>query len=571
MLEKLAAIANFADQYGEYEIANDLTQLVKSAQLFDALRTLFDPSTSELGPDDGWWKRLTRGWSRGKFDRRLGLALAINAERTKLNKKIEQLAAPLKDFSAQVSAFYDKVKAGGDNYGAADFKAELSQLKANAAKMKNLIGGRDLRKALDMRNRLNQQQIAAVEKIKGIDPEHKDFLIKLLNGEIKSTPQAGIAAKEEAEAVPGAKPEAGVKKTQEEKAIADWLKLQNIARRPYDEGFSTSRSAKRAAIMFQRYGFNPFAVLEFFKEHPEKKEEGVELFGHRLRKLFDDMNYAVDFELSQRPQKVEAPKVEVEPKSESIVTPPPGASTAAPGNVLEPKTETPKVEKPLTPVQEMARKHVAKERELAEKKEKSKTKRTLPEEKTQRAQEEISPIAPTTAARVAREITRLGRVRQLAKIAQNLDLEPLDDGLKPVEEEFIGLVPNDEDVYVAPEAKLETFDEEKDYDPTQTGVDMYHGEQEEGAMKGDPEDDEYGHSDWGWRNERRHREKQDTLNSLLSKMEQFGRLWREAPDEGARKLIQVQLDKLQAEYDRLEEKQKLEQEKKLPEGWVDDK
>lgn len=580
MLEKLAAIANFADQHGEYEMANDLTQLVKNAQLFDALRSLFDPSTSELGPDDSWWRRLTRGWQKGKFDRRLGLALAINAERTKLNKKIEQLSAPLKEFSAQVSAFYDKVKSGGDNYTATDFKAELSKLKSDAAKMKNLVGGRDLRKALDMRNKLNQQQIAAVEKIKGIDPEHKDFLIKLLNGEIKQAP-TGEAAREEA--VPGAKPDAGVKKTQEEKAIGDWLKLQNIVRRPYDEGFTTSRSAKRAAIMYQRYGFNPFAILEFFKEHPEKKEEGVELFGHRLRKLFDDLNYAVEFEKAQqqkteKPVIVEAPKAET-PKVEApaAAAVPAAAPTPEAAPAAAPKVEAPKPAKKVSPEMEMFRKHDKLERELAAKQkakaDKAKAKKeTLPEEKTPRAQEEIAPISPasdlaiSTAARVSREITRLGRVRQLAKLAQEFEPKDVkDEDLLDVLDPLDRL--QDRDLMDA--GLPEQFDEERDYDPTQTSVDMYHGEKEEEAMRGG-EDDEDGGS-WGWRNELRSREKQDTLNSLLSKMEQFGRLWREAPDEGARKLIQIQLDKLQAEYDLLEEKQKLEQEKKLPEGWADDK
>lgn len=578
MLEKLAAIANFADQHGEYEIASDLTQLIKNAQLFDALRTLFDPSTSELGPDSSWWKRLTRGWSKGKFDRRLGLALAINAERTKLNKKIEQLAQPLKDFSAQVAAFYDKVKSGGENYGATDFKAELSQLKSDAAKMKNLVGGKDLRKALDLRNKLNQQQIAAVEKIKGIDPEHKDFLIKLLNGEIKKAPE-GVAKEEAKEVVPGATEMGGsIKRSPEQKAVSDWLKLQKIVPADYDEGFSGARSQGRAAQIYQRYGFNPFAVLQFLKENPEKKKEGVELFGPRFRKLIEDMNWAIELEKAKE-QKVEKALESLNAPKEEVVPAPAAAAPAAEA----PKAEAPKkVEAPAaTPAAAKPKKKLSPdaqadiatlsqvdkyERELEDKKKGKGKKVSLPEEKTPRAQEEIKPISPasdlavSTAARTAREITRLGRVRQLAKFAQDMQKdEDLLDVLDPLD--------RSEDLM--DKGIPEQFDEEKDYDPTQTGVDMYHGEQEEEAMRGD-EDDEDGGS-WGWRNELRMREKQDTLNSLLAKMEQFGRLWREAPDEGARKLIQIQLDKLQAEYDLLEEKQKLENEKKLPVGWVDDK
>lgn len=182
-LFKLGSIADFADRNGYHEIASDCTQLLKNAQIFDALSTLLNPSESELGDDAGFWKRLTRGWKSGKFDKRLGLALAINEEREKVNKRILELAEPLKTFSDQISSFYNKVRSGGDNYSALDFKSELSQLKSELSKMKMLIAGRPIYKLLDQRNRLNQQQVSAIDKIKGIDPEKKAILIKLLKGE----------------------------------------------------------------------------------------------------------------------------------------------------------------------------------------------------------------------------------------------------------------------------------------------------------------------------------------------------------------------------------------------------
>lgn len=461
MLEKLAAIADLADQQGYHEAASDLTQLIKTAQLFDALKTLFDPSTSELGPDSNWWKRLTRGWSRGKFDRRLGLALAINAERTKLNKKIEMLAQPLKDFSAQVSGFYDKVKSGGDNYGAMDFKSELSQLKSDAAKMKNLIGGKDLRKALDLRNKLNVQQISAVEKIKGIDPEHKDFLINLLNGNIKKTPEGKPENKDVGkdtarpstwptaeewaargvnapitvvpEAVPGQQDgSVAAGRTKEQKAISDWLKLQDIARRPYDDGFKTSRSAKRAAIIYQRYGFNPFAVLEFFKNNPSKREEGVELFGYHFRKLFDDLDFGVELEKAKSPEVAkevnkEVKEVAKEVAKEEVAAPASVPAAVAPASV-EKKPSAPATKKPseLELDKEMARTHDKKEKaEEARAVARKKKVEPKPEEKTPRPPitdiplvSPASDLAVSTATRTSREITRLGRIQQLRKLSQ---------------------------------------------------------------------------------------------------------------------------------------------------------
>lgn len=445
MLEKLAAIADVADQQGYHEAASDITQLIKTAQLFDALKTLFDPSSSELDLNSGFWKRLTRGWQRGKFDRRLGLALAINAERTKLNKKIEQLAAPLKEFSNQVSAFYDKVRSGGDDYGAMDFKEELSRLKSDASKMKNLIGGKDLRRALDMRNKLNVEQISAVEKIKGIDPEHKDFLVKLLNGEIK-----GEAQQSSKQDVPGAVQQSGTgvqpamgfseKRDEQQKPVKDWLKLQKLPRLDYEEGFTTPRSRQRALQFYSRYGFNPMVVEDFFKNNKDKKEELLEQVGKKVfGDFFKDVNWTFEIEKEQKakeqqkavapakPAEVIVPAEVAKEKAKEMPMPsgPPPIPADAPAKKLDDTAVTLKMLKDLE----------RGEKELAEKR-KSKTK---PEEKTQREVETIpmspaSDLAFSTASRVSREITRLGRMHTLKKIADDMQndedlldiLDPLD-------------------------------------------------------------------------------------------------------------------------------------------------
>lgn len=509
MLEKLAAIADFADQNGEYTTANELTTLIKEAQFWDAVKTMLNPSSGELGEDASFWKRLTRGWKAGKFDRRLGLAFAINEEREKVNKKILSLSAPLKEFSAQVSAFYDKVRSGGDNYTAQDFKEELSTLKSSAGKMKNLIGGKDLRKALDLRNKLNSQQISAIEKIKGIDPQKKEFLIKLLRGE--AAQQAGpAAAGEEKAQAPRQTGEYGPASTNgkspEQKAIGDWLKLQKFPRREYDEGFTTPRSRGRASTIYGRYGVNPFVLAEFFRQNPDKKDEVMDLVGSKpFNKMFEDIRWAIELEKKEEEKKEIEKLVPGAPTApETILTPTEEKEKVletvkeiarekeqepvAPTPVAAPKSQpAPKpsdmmsvpniplltTPPPATKKEEVRKSRTSRDKELARLQkaveQKAKPAPTLPkaEEKTTRVESPADDkIVVTMAARTARQVTRLGRVQQLRKLADNMQAdEDLLDVLDPLDD-----VGNQDLMFYGEDG--EELDPEKDYSPEESAREM---------------------------------------------------------------------------------------------------
>ncbi len=453
MLEKIAAIANFADQNGQYETANELTQLLKTAQLFEAIKSLFDPSA---GGD--FLKRLSRGWKRGKFDRRLGLVFAINEEREALNQKIEKLSKPLKEFADKVNSFYTKILsgAGTSNYSSTDFKGDLATLRTDAAKIKSTLNSRDLRKSLDYRNKLNDQQLKAVENLRGVDEQQKATLISLLRGEA-----APEAAKKES--LPGVveKPK-DLMHGQNTTALLDWLKTLSVSTAKIDRDFST-REGISAAIKFQNeYKYSPAKLLEYFMD--KNREQFLSYGRDNFKKAFEEMLAAAAAALKAEENGRQAPSPAQEMAAQTL----PATKPAEPGQPVEQiqsvpldipasKAEVPSdivATNPTTEAELVAAQAKAdadradqkRAEELAQaqqivdvkneiealekkrrggrasepaqpKKEPAAVVKKTPKPKGTPASkaDDASPLAATTADRLAREITRFGRMQQLKK------------------------------------------------------------------------------------------------------------------------------------------------------------
>lgn len=443
MLTKLATIADFADQCGEYTIANDADKLTKNAQVFDALRTLFDPNHSGMDRDAGYWKRLQRGWTRGRMDRGLGILLAINVEKTKLNKQILELTAPVKEFQAQVGAFYDKIQAGTNDVNASNLKTELRELQSGLKKMLNLVGSKELKNALKLRERLQEQQVKALEKVKGLDPETVDYLASVLKGENKAKPETANGNSK-------VDPEAA-------KDITKWLRSLGIKPMKINEGKKSS-DPNIFRHFTNQYHMNPIAVSTYFNDNVGAMNKGFDMFG----KDFSEMLYyaerviKADIDLAAKEQAA-VPGVEVKTdKTDQDITPPKSLDNETP---LAPHRLTPdqapkpaplKVEpkqeggmmsrfEPTNPSlptaknrekeilerdKEMARQIVELNKRRKEQKDAKKLKNLLqpvpapipPAPKT-----EVSPkppLAGTTSQRMERGITALGRMRAMKKLAE---------------------------------------------------------------------------------------------------------------------------------------------------------
>ena len=446
MLTKLATIADFADRCGEYTIANDADKLTKQAQLFTALQTLFDPNHSGLDRDSSYWKRLQRGWTRGRMDRGLGILLAINVERTKLNKQILELTAPVKEFQEQVGAFYDKIQAGTNDVNASNLKTELRELQSGLKKMLNLVGSRELKNALKLRERLQEQQLKALEKVKGLDPETIDYLSSVLKGENKAKPET-------ANGNPKVDQEAA-------KDITKWLRSLGIKPMKINEG-KKSNDPNIFRQFINAYHMNPIAVSAYFNDNVGAMNKGFDMFG----KDFSEMLYyaerviKADQDLAAKEQAA-VPGVEVkkeqqepqEPNTTPDIAPPDINKTPlAPHRIapeqkpaplkVEPKQEGGMLSKfeptnPSLPAAKnkekeelerhkgLARQIMELNKKRKEQKDAKKLKNLLqpvPAPIPVAPKTEVSPkppLAGTTAARVERAITALGRMRTMKKIAE---------------------------------------------------------------------------------------------------------------------------------------------------------
>ena len=291
---KLAYVADFADENGEYELANNADQIICQAQVFDALQELFSPTD----PKASWWNRMVRGWRSGKFGKPLGMVMAIAAERTKLNKKIEERLAPMKAFQEHVGILHDKIKAGAENYHSGDFKEELRSLNSSLKEMVKLVNSRDLRKELDLRNRLNSQQIKAFERIKGYPPEELEKLKRLLSPEAQS-----------AAATPPKKEE-----------LNDWLKVV-VTKKQLPEYGATAEDINIFRSFFNMYSQNPVAIIEFFNDPANQKvrDDGEAKFGSAFNdmlffakdRIFNDKKAAKKEKIQEEEQryKVELQKI----------------------------------------------------------------------------------------------------------------------------------------------------------------------------------------------------------------------------------------------------------------------
>lgn len=465
MLEKIAAVADFVDQKGDHKTANELTEIIKTAQLFDAIRALFDPSFAG-GEGMDFLKRLTRGWKRGKFDRRLGLVFAINEEREETNRKIEKLSKPLKEFAEKVNAFYAKILSGAGtlNYSSLDFKEDLNNLKSDAAKVKNTIGGRELRKALDYRNKLNQQMLVAVDKIKGIDQGQKETLINLLRGE------ASFPGATKNELPLSTERQKAPMYGQNTTALLDWLKTLSISSAKIDRDFSTREGLSAAFKFVEKYKFSPAKVLEYFldENHKELLQYGFDNFKKAFEHMMNSAEEAVKAEESGRTKptptqqaaavvtpvagKPEQPIEEIKPieLDKSPVSKPEfesknpelvGPSEAEVAAVAEKaKAEAAIAAEKAAKEKERLAKERAEKREQArriletqrairkyeEKKNKSRGKKNEPKEvvpATPETKADDSPpkLAASAADRLTREISRFGRMQHLKKFARNFD------------------------------------------------------------------------------------------------------------------------------------------------------
>lgn len=279
MLTKLAYIAEVADKSGHYEFADLTAQLLKQAGVFDALYTLLDPSHSGLDQTSGWWKRLLKGWRRGRMDKAFGLALAIKAELNQLNAKINESIAPIKDFQALVADFYDKVMAGDNDVNAGNLNQELKDLQRGLRDTLSRVTDAKLKAALNHRQRLKEQLAKAIERIRGLGDDEKEFLVEtVLQGkkaplpeEAKMAPSAGGGSEEKAQS-------STTGRSNDLSDMRGWLRTLSIKRMPVGAGAKTGRGQNFFRDFADKYGFNPIAITEFFDQNGEAQAEGLARF-----------------------------------------------------------------------------------------------------------------------------------------------------------------------------------------------------------------------------------------------------------------------------------------------------
>jgi hypothetical protein len=538
MLEKLAILANKADQYGEYEFADSATEIIRTAQLWNSLRTLFDPEhTPGLDRNTPFWKRLSKGWSRGRMDRNLGLVLAIMTERTKLNEKINKLTAPLKEFQEAVSAFYEQLRSGAiksDN-----FRSEARNLQKGLKETLNLISGKDLRQILKMRERLESQQLSAAEKIKGLDEETKNNLMSALRGE--DLPGMPAATGRPSDMFQD--PNMGT-----DRKLRQWLKKFPIARLSFKDAKSPAGSWSFRKFM-EKYGAHPKAVADFFNNNASAQADGFDLFPEQFSELLRHANEMVRYDdeisrgvhRSQQTQKQEVPGALDMPErqddnnTEPMIVPP---AKLEDGQKMEEPIDS-EGEKKLERLQQEEAEKLKRNELIRAIQNRGKIPQSIP----------TAPLARSTAERMGREITRLGRVRALNKIAEDEDM----------------------DIYEALPEGRERFDEGKDYDPTETRLQM-----EKGPTIEDDEGREYDPL-----YERHVREQSLSidfmLNSVYRKMQSVIRLQEKVERmeniekrEEAYALLEAELNKLQQEVKRLDKEKASKKENKLPDGWAND-
>jgi hypothetical protein len=205
MLKKLAYIADLSDQYGYHGLANDADQLIKEAGLWTAIKELF------TGYDKSLWKRLQRGWARGEFDKNFRISIQLVGEREQLNKKIIEMAQPLKDLKEQVDKFYEQIVASNGQLRPKDFKSELSRLQDNIKSAQKALRKNDLKNALEERTKLQKRLEKALKSIEGFDQGTKDKIISLMKGEPYSSEQGVEKAIENVEKTEPSKTETSTK------------------------------------------------------------------------------------------------------------------------------------------------------------------------------------------------------------------------------------------------------------------------------------------------------------------------------------------------------------------------
>lgn len=485
MLIKIAEIADILDKNGYHESANNVSYLLKEAQLFDALRTLFDPAYSGLERDSSYWKRLQRGWQRGKMDRGLGLLLAINAERTKINKKIEELAHPLLEYKEQIADFWVKIKTGADDFSSLDFKEELKKLNHAVKEMSKIINSKELRKALDMRNRLNSQQIKALEKVRGLDDENKEYLAAILRGE-QPIPLRTTA------------PESSETST----TLRMWLKKKPLTKLPMFAHAQTPAGKHQFREFMEEYGFNPKSITDYFMENGEAQAEGFDRFGkefgellrraHSIQMYDDELQRGVR---KPKEKKEELPGAIPEKKMEETPTP-----------VMVKKPDIEKTKEEIT-APDLAAQEIMQRQEMQNKLDKLRQEREEQKQKdiemVRRIQEVLKQqkapkVSKSSQERLERSIRTLGRTQQVRKImAASLWGES-----SPVyfNDPMFGMHDKDDpgpDIFEALPEGRERFHEEKHFDTEE--VEYYKGrdpDYDEGFdMRRDPSltpsDDDY--------------------------------------------------------------------------------
>lgn len=518
-LTKLGAIADFADNNNQYDVAGQITNLLKQAQLWDSLKTLFDPEhTPGVDRNTPFWKRLSKGWARGKMDRHLGLVLAIMTERTKLNNKINELIAPLKDFQAVVGTFYEKIRGG--SITSENIREESRELQNGLKDTLKLISGKDLREILRMREKLEKQQLIAAEKIKGLDEETRGNLMAVLQGqslpganprdEINSD-RAGTTSYKDLS-------EDEKRKVTEEK-VAKWMRSVGVKNKGLREGLQ-SKNVNMFRPFVNAYQANPFVVLEFFNNNPQALEKGFDVFGREFSNMYYWAENAVnkDREAAEKEKQIPGSGETVKPAEEGDTEPTPVVKEN-PENKVELPTVNPALKsKPPAPttfmtappehgtspeeeelrksdevagaLEDMRLKNNLKnidtetikkrleEQRLRRQIEQANVLKAIPIEKRR---ELLAEPVTSTAQRVGREINRLARLRNFKKIANDtllLDDEDLLDVLDP-----IGI--QSEDIFDQG-LDQELYEDEKDYNPTQTRLDEY----EDVQAPDDYEDDE---------------------------------------------------------------------------------
>lgn len=164
MLEKIAAVADYADKVGEYSLADELTAFTKQAGVLEGLWNLINPKNYGGDKDRKLLNRLQKSLLQGKLEKRLARSMSKLIEVGRIEQAIAQESSPLKAFIDETTGLYNSIFKPGAS--PAEIKSSLNGLnKTLRGAQRNFSGGR-LAKLVEKREKLVHEALTTMNQAK---------------------------------------------------------------------------------------------------------------------------------------------------------------------------------------------------------------------------------------------------------------------------------------------------------------------------------------------------------------------------------------------------------------------